>query len=71
MGERTEELLDTAVLLNNLNDTRLQLLNGRNVVGEDTHHTSSSGDVDLDAVEGEVDRGLADCIDCTKLVTTS
>ena len=47
---RTEVLLGGATLLNNLNETRLQLLDGGNVVGKDTHLTRLSGDVDLDTV---------------------
>lgn len=47
----TEELLGTA-LLHDLNQTRLQLLNRGNVVGEDTHLTSLGGDVDLDTGVG-------------------
>ena len=48
LGTRTEELLGAAGLLNNLNQTRLQLLNRGNVVGEDTHLAGLRGDVDLD-----------------------
>lgn len=36
-GKRTEELLAAAALLDNLNQTGLELLNGRDVVGENTH----------------------------------
>lgn len=36
-----------SVLLDNLNHTRPESLDGGNVVGEDTHVTSSGGDVDL------------------------
>lgn len=46
----TEELLVTAGLLDDLDDTGLQLLDGRNVVGEDTHLAGLSGDVDLDDI---------------------
>lgn len=52
MSGRTEELLVGTTLLNDLNKTRLQLLNGRNVVGEDTHFSGLGGDVDLDTVGG-------------------
>lgn len=45
--DRTEVLLGGTTLLDNLNETGLQLLDGRNVVGEDTHITGGSGDVDL------------------------
>jgi hypothetical protein len=53
---REEELLRASGLLDNLNQTRLQLLNGRNVVGEDTHLSRLGGDVDLDDIVGLVDR---------------
>jgi hypothetical protein len=43
-------MLSGTTLLNNLNETGLQLLNGGNVVGEDTHLTGGSGDVDLGTV---------------------
>lgn len=49
----TEELLAGAALLHNLNETGLELLNGGNVVGEDTHLTGLSGDVDLDTFLSE------------------
>lgn len=48
---RTEVLLGSTALLNDLNETRLQLLNGGNVVGKDTHLTGGGGDVDLGAVD--------------------
>lgn len=51
----TEELFRTSALLNHLNNTRLELLNGRNVVGQDTHFTRLGGDVDLNNVLGSVD----------------
>jgi len=47
-GGPTEELLAGTALLNNLNESRLQLLNRRNVVCENTHLSGFSGDVDLD-----------------------
>lgn len=47
---RTEELLGAASLLNNLNQAGLKLLDGGNVVGQDTHLTGLGGDVDLDDV---------------------
>jgi hypothetical protein len=47
---RTEELLAGAGLLNDLNETRLELLDGGNVVGEDTHLTGLGGNVHLNAV---------------------
>ena len=51
---RTEVLLGGATLLNNLNETRLQLLDGGNVVGKDTHLTGGGGDVDLGPVVAKV-----------------
>lgn len=45
---RTEELLGGTALLDDLDETGLELLNGGNVVGEDTHLTGLGGDVDLD-----------------------
>lgn len=48
-----------SILLNNLNHTRPKGLDGRNVVGEDTHVTSSSGDVDLDDTGRRVEGLLA------------
>lgn len=53
--KRTEELLSTAGLLHNLDETGLELLNRRNVVGEDTHLTRLGRDVDLDDVLRLVD----------------
>lgn len=50
-----EELLAATALLNNLDHTRLELLDGRHVVGEDTHLSGLGGDVDLDDVLGAVD----------------
>ena len=52
VGIRTEELLASARLLNNLNKTRLQLLDRRNVVGKDTHLARLGGEVDLDTEQG-------------------
>jgi hypothetical protein len=46
---RTEELFASTRLLNNLHKTWLQLLDGWNVVGEDTHLAGFGGHVDLDA----------------------
>lgn len=59
MGERTEELLGTTSLLDNLDDSGLQLLNGGNVVGQDTHFTGLGGNVDLNDVLGVVDGLIA------------
>lgn len=50
---RTEELLAAGGLLDNLNETGSQLLDGGNVAGEDTHVTSLSGNVDLNTVESK------------------
>lgn len=47
---RTEEGLGAAALLDDLDDTRLELLDRGNVVGEDTHVTRLGGNVDLDDV---------------------
>jgi hypothetical protein len=46
--KRTEELLAAATLLNDLDQTRLQLLNRRDVLSEDTHLSGLGGDIDLD-----------------------
>lgn len=48
---RQEELLVAARLLNDLDQTGLQLLDGGNVVGKDTHITGLGGKVDLNAVQ--------------------
>lgn len=47
-----------SVLLDNLNHTRPESLDGRNVVGEDTHVTSSGGNVDLNDTGRRVERLL-------------
>lgn len=49
MFRRTEELLAAASLLNDLNKTGLELLDGGNVAGEDTHLAGLGGDVHLGA----------------------
>lgn len=54
-GPRTEELLAGTVLLDDLNQTGLQLLDGGHVVREDTHLSGLGGDVDLDDALGLVD----------------
>lgn len=46
---RQEVLLAAAALLEDLNEASLQLLDGRNVVGQDTHLAGFRGKVDLDA----------------------
>lgn len=50
-GPRTEELLATTCLLNNLDKTWLELLDRRNVVCEDTHLSGLGSEVDLDTVK--------------------
>lgn len=50
MVGRTEELLAGTTLLNDLNETGLELLNGGDVVGENTHLSGFGGDVDLDTI---------------------
>ena len=57
VGRRTEELLAATGLLDDLNKTRLQLLNGGNVTSEDTHLSGLGGNVDLDAVGGSLVQG--------------
>ena len=47
---RTEKLFATAALLNNLNQSRLQLFNRRNMVGQNAHLAGLCRDVDLNAV---------------------
>lgn len=51
----TEELLAVAALLDDLDQTGLQLLNGGDVVGEDTHLSRLGGEVDLDDILGLVE----------------
>jgi len=45
-------LLATTALLNNLHKSWLQLLNGWNVVGENTHLSGLGWNVDLDDILG-------------------
>ncbi len=45
---RTEKLLAGTALLHDFDKAGLELLDGGNVVGEDTHLSGLSGDVDLD-----------------------
>lgn len=54
MVSHTEELL-AATLLNDLDNTGLELLDNGNVVREDTHLTGFRGDVDLDDLLGLVE----------------
>lgn len=51
----TEELLAAAALLDDLDQTGLQLLDGGDVVGEDTHLSGLGGEVDLDDILGLVE----------------
>lgn len=48
MGGHTEESLAGATILDDLDHAGLQLFNGGNVVGQDTHISRLGGDVDLD-----------------------
>lgn len=54
-GRQTEKLLAASALLNDLDQSRLELLDRRDVVGEETHLSRLGGDVDLDDVVGGVD----------------
>jgi hypothetical protein len=54
-------LFAAAALLNNLDESRLQLLDGRNMVCKNTHFTGFSGDVDLDDIGRLVDGLLMSC----------
>lgn len=56
LASRTEELLVSTRLLNNLDKTRPQLLDGGDVGCKDTHLARLGGDVDLDAA-GDVSGG--------------
>lgn len=49
----TEELLAGTAFLHDLNETGFELLNGGNMVGENTHLTGLGGDVNLDTVAVE------------------
>ncbi len=59
-SRRTEELLAATALLNDLDQTGLQLLDRGDVVGEDTHLSGFSREVDLNDILRLVDR-LDDC----------
>jgi len=50
MKRLTEELLGGALLLDDFNETRSELLDGRDVAGKHTHITRFSRDVDLGPV---------------------
>lgn len=50
MLKRTKELFASSSLFNDLDEARLQLLDGGNVVREDTHVARLCGKVDLNAV---------------------
>jgi len=52
-------LLASTGLLNDLHEARLQLLDGWNVTGEDTHFTGLSGNVDLNAATESVCYGVS------------
>jgi hypothetical protein len=47
---RTEELLAATTLLNDLNETWLQLFDGWDVVGENTHLSGLGGKVNLNNI---------------------
>jgi hypothetical protein len=51
-ARRTEKLLAASALLNDFDDAGLQLLDGWNVLSEDTHLSSLGGNVHLDAGMG-------------------
>ena len=53
---RTEEALAVATLLDDLDQTRLELLDGGHVVGQNTHLSGLGGNVDLDDILGLEDR---------------
>ena len=53
---RTEELLRRIARVNDLYDTRAESFDTGDVVGEDTHVTSGSGDVDLNYIGRGEDR---------------
>ena len=55
---RTEELLGATALLNDFNKTGLQLFDGGNVVGEDTHLTGLGGNVDLDTISRNCNQSM-------------
>ena len=52
---RKEELLAATSLLNDLDQSWLELLDAWDVVGEDTHLSGVGGNVDLDNILGVVD----------------
>jgi len=54
MSKRTEELLAATSLLDDLDKTRLELLDGRDMVGQDTHLTRLGWDIHLYAVVSSV-----------------
>jgi hypothetical protein len=54
-GGPTEELLAPTALLNDLNQSRLQLLNRRNVICENAHLSGFCWDIDLDNILRFVD----------------
>ena len=50
LGKHTEEALGATALFDDLEETGPELLDGRDMVGKNTHVTRGGGDVDLDAV---------------------
>lgn len=66
----TEELLAPTALLDHLDEAGLQLLDGRDVVREDTHLAGLGGDVNLDDIRGFVHR-LSNPILAPALIHTS
>lgn len=49
VAQRTEELLASTTFFNDLDQTRLQLLNRRDMVGQNTHLARLGGYIDLNA----------------------
>ena len=49
-NKRTEEGFGATGFFNHLDDTGFQLLNGRNVAGQNAHVARLSGNVDLDTI---------------------
>lgn len=58
---RTEELFAATALLNNLDESGLQLFDRWNVICKHTHFARLSGNVDLDYIGGLVDGLLMIC----------
>lgn len=70
-SSRKEELLGGSGLLDDLDQTWLELLNGWDVVGEDTHLSGVGGDIDLDDILGGVDLlyGAGIISDCSVFIS--